>query len=128
MVAFSKGLEFISEIASDVPDTLIGDPRRIRQILVNLVSNAIKFTSEGIVLVRMHRPDATHWAFFVSDTGRGIPAETQNYIFDPFRQVDSFRAVRGLHLDVYQALRRRRWDCPRDRGRPAPARRPDTAQ
>lgn len=85
----AKGLELTSHIASDVPATLSGDPRRLLQILTNLVGNAIKFTEQGGVHVRLYLPDKAHWALEVSDTGPGIPEEAQDYVFDPFRLVDS---------------------------------------
>jgi len=87
-LAQEKGLELVCHIDDDVPATLSGDPQRLYQILSNLVGNAIKFTEEGTVHVRVYRPDGVNWALQVSDTGSGIPAEAQEYIFDPFRQVD----------------------------------------
>ncbi|HXV42786.1 MAG TPA: HAMP domain-containing sensor histidine kinase [Anaerolineae bacterium] len=87
-LAQAKGLTLTTEIAADVPATLWGDPHRIQQILINLVSNAIKFTEQGAVRMRLYQPDANHWALQVSDTGPGIPSEAQIYIFEPFRQVD----------------------------------------
>ena len=88
VLAQAKGLELTSRIADDVPATLSGDRQRLHQVLVNLVSNAIRFTEQGAVHVRAYRPDASHWALEVSDTGRGIPAEAQARIFDAFRQAD----------------------------------------
>jgi signal transduction histidine kinase len=75
-------------IASEVPVILSGDEGRLQQILVNLVSNAIKFTQAGAVQVHIYCPDAAHWAMQVTDTGPGIPGEAHEYIFEPFRQVD----------------------------------------
>lgn len=86
--AQAKGLTLTVEIADNLPDTLPGDRQRIRQVLLNLVSNAIKFTKQGAVQVLMYRSNETHWILQISDTGCGIPPEAQNYIFDPFRQVD----------------------------------------
>lgn len=88
MMARAKGLKLTSHVASDVPATLHGDRQRLYQVLVNLVSNAIKFTDEGMIHVRVYKPDKTHWALAVSDTGRGIPAEVQPRIFEPFQQVE----------------------------------------
>jgi signal transduction histidine kinase len=88
VLAQAKGLELTSHVADDVPTTLSGDRQRLHQILINLVSNAIKFTEQGTVRVRAYRPDAAHWALEVSDTGCGISPEAQSYIFDPFGQVD----------------------------------------
>ena len=86
--ADAKGLELIFDIADGVPDALVGDPRRLRQILVNLVGNAVKFTERGHVLVRVE-PDAETYGgvrlrFDVADTGVGIPAAQLTRLFEPF--------------------------------------------
>jgi signal transduction histidine kinase len=96
ILAQAKGLSLTTKIAADMPATLWGDPGRVQQILVNLVSNAIKFTQTGIVEVCLYRPDPDHWALQVSDTGSGIPDEAQAYIFEPFQQVDG--SVTRLHM------------------------------
>lgn len=106
--AHTKGLTLITDIGPDVPLTVTGDPDRVQQILANLVSNAIKFTTDGTVHVRLFRPDPKHWALQVSDTGIGIPAEEQPYIFEPFRQVDgggkSDTSGAGLGLSIVKQL------------------------
>ena len=88
-----KGLELLCDIAPDVPQFVSGDSTRLRQILLNLVSNAIKFTDSGEVAlsVAVEREDseARILCFCVSDTGLGIPAEKQESIFSPFTQADS---------------------------------------
>jgi two-component system sensor histidine kinase BarA len=88
--AHAKGLELVVLFYSDVPDQLMGDSARIRQILINLVSNAIKFTSSGEVIIRVMLEDATEqqctFSFSVSDTGAGIPKEQQPTLFDAFNQ------------------------------------------
>ncbi|HXW01360.1 MAG TPA: ATP-binding protein, partial [Anaerolineae bacterium] len=108
VLARAKGLSLTSDIAADVPSALWGDTARLQQILVNLVSNAIKFTSVGGVRVRLYRPDTGYWALQVSDTGSGIPAEAQAYIFEPFRQVDGSitraHAGTGLGLSIVKQL------------------------
>jgi len=108
VLAQTKGLKLTSQIADDVPTTLFGDRQRLHQILVNLVSNAIKFTEQGTVRVRGYRPDATHWALEVSDTGYGIPAEAQAHIFEPFRQADDSLTREytgaGLGLSIVKQL------------------------
>jgi two-component system, sensor histidine kinase and response regulator len=90
--AHAKGLELTCEIPPDVPDALEGDPGRLRQVVVNLVGNAIKFTESGEVAARVElvRRDATGIVlrFSVTDTGIGIPLGKQAAIFEPFEQAD----------------------------------------
>ena len=91
--ANAKGLELVSDIAVDVPVGVMGDPGRLRQILLNIIGNAIKFTERGEVVVRVacantdDRPATVH--FSVSDSGIGIPLDKQQTIFDAFSQEDS---------------------------------------
>ncbi|MBC8354441.1 MAG: response regulator [Planctomycetes bacterium] len=91
--ASSKGLELACRIAPELPDTLLGDPGRLRQIIVNLAGNSIKFTSQGEVLIEVtaasSRDDETTLQFSVRDTGIGIPAEKQESIFEAFSQADT---------------------------------------
>jgi CheY-like chemotaxis protein len=86
-------LKLVSEIQSDLPDTLIGDPVRLQQIVINLVGNAIKFTEEGEISIRVHlktqKDDQVVLQVAVSDTGIGIPEEKQAQIFQAFSQADS---------------------------------------
>ncbi|PYT05004.1 MAG: hybrid sensor histidine kinase/response regulator, partial [Acidobacteria bacterium] len=90
--AHEKNLELSFDISSDVPDALIGDAGRLRQVIVNLAGNAIKFTKEGEVIVRIEtiaisgNEISLHVA--VTDTGIGIPEEKQKLIFDAFTQAD----------------------------------------
>ncbi len=88
-----KGLELVCNILPDVPDSLIGDPDRLRQILLNLVDNAIKFTEAGDVIVHVRTDPAPAaralLCFSITDTGIGIPAEKQQMIFEAFSQADS---------------------------------------
>jgi signal transduction histidine kinase len=85
-------LEFDYEVRPEVPEALLGDPGRIRQILVNLVGNAIKFTEHGEIFVRVEEPSPASTTstlhFTVRDTGIGIPVEKQEKIFDAFSQSD----------------------------------------
>jgi len=91
--ARQKGLALGCEVAPDVPKLLRGDPTRLRQVLVNLAGNAIKFTSQGRVTIRVEADDsAADYAvihFAVTDTGIGISEEKQRLIFDAFTQADS---------------------------------------
>ena len=97
-----------SEIDPNLPDTLNGDTARLQQILLNLVSNAVKFTEQGSIRVRLFRPDENQWGIVVSDTGEGIPQSEIPHIFDTFRQVDG-AATRvhggfGLGLSIVKQL------------------------
>lgn len=88
--ASDKNLSLISEMDDSLPEILIGDGARLQQILVNLVSNALKFTDRGEVCVRLlHLPEIRRWGIEVTDTGRGIPPSELPHIFETFRQVDS---------------------------------------
>lgn len=107
-VAVEKGLLLTFEVEPDLPDYLWGDVRRLQQILMNLVSNAIKFTPRGGVTVRIYRSGPETWVLEVSDTGPGIPAEAHSYIFEPFRQVEGAPVRRqggsGLGLAIVKHL------------------------
>jgi PAS domain S-box-containing protein len=106
--AHRKGLELILRIAPDVPDALVGDPLRLRQVVVNLVGNGIKFTDAGEVLLDVkqvgHTGSAAKLQFCVTDTGIGIPEEKLSHIFDAFEQVDTSTTRRfggtGLGLSI----------------------------
>ena len=109
--AADKGLEYRCEVAPGVPERAIGDQRRIRQILINLLGNAVKFTSRGSVILRVSSAsDAGRPAldFSVEDTGPGIPPETVGLLFKPFTQADSTLAREfegtGLGLAISQRL------------------------
>jgi CheY-like chemotaxis protein len=91
--AHEKGLELLCDVASEIPAVMTGDPTRLRQILLNLVGNAIKFTSEGEVSLAVQREERGEhgWMvrFTISDTGIGIPESQLTRIFEPFSQADS---------------------------------------
>ena len=86
--AHEKGLELALRIAPEIPTALVGDPARLRQVLINLIGNAIKFTEQGEVIVRVERDpeDAAAGAlrFAVCDTGIGVPEESRELIFAPY--------------------------------------------
>jgi PAS domain S-box-containing protein len=90
--ADQKGLELVADIPSDVPDHFVGDSMRLRQILINLTANAIKFTERGEVVVSVNSQSIINGEgelhFSVSDTGIGIPQEKQAAIFEAFAQAD----------------------------------------
>jgi light-regulated signal transduction histidine kinase (bacteriophytochrome)/DNA-binding response OmpR family regulator len=93
VAAGKKGLELLCDIAPEVPEVVLGDSGRLRQIVLNLVGNAIKFTAHGEVALKVEvereENEMRIVRFIVSDTGMGIPAEKQQSIFSPFTQADS---------------------------------------
>src|ERR1035437_10166827 len=110
--AHEKSLELNYQVRPDVPEALVGDPGALRQIIANLVGNAIKFTEQGEVNVRVEREseeerrECLH--FRVQDTGIGIPVESQTRIFEAFAQADSSTTRRyggtGLGLTISRRL------------------------
>ena len=110
--AAAKGLELAYTLAGDLPRTLLGDAGRIRQILVNLVGNAVKFTERGGIRLllgeRARRGDAVDLAIQVRDTGIGIPAAYGERIFEAFQQLPGQDAAQyggtGLGLAICARL------------------------
>jgi CheY-like chemotaxis protein/HPt (histidine-containing phosphotransfer) domain-containing protein len=110
--AHEKGLELVSAVAADVPDELVGDAGRLRQILLNLVGNAVKFTERGEIVVRVDGASeagkGVELHVTVSDTGIGIPIAKRDIIFDAFTQADSSTTRRyggtGLGLAITKRL------------------------
>ncbi len=110
--AAQKDLELAHQIRTDVPDALLGDSSRLRQVMVNLVGNAIKFTERGEVVTRVAveaaGDDRVCLHFTVTDTGIGIPPEKQQVVFDPFVQADGSTTRRhggtGLGLAISTRL------------------------
>jgi predicted ATPase/signal transduction histidine kinase/CheY-like chemotaxis protein/HPt (histidine-containing phosphotransfer) domain-containing protein len=110
--AFSKGIELVSSIPSDISTRLRGDPGRLRQILINLIGNAIKFTESGEVVVRVAKESEsetdTVLKFYVHDTGIGISAEAQARLFEAFSQADHSATRKyggsGLGLTIAKRL------------------------
>jgi len=106
--ASDKGLKLTSEIDDFLPEAFSGDAARLQQILVNLVNNAVKFTEQGSVHVKLFYPGQYKWGIEVTDTGHGIPESELSYIFDTFRQVEG-TATRvhggfGLGLSIVKQL------------------------
>ncbi len=111
--AAERGLEILIDIAPDVPDALIGDPGRLRQVLLNLIGNAIKFTERGEVCLRIANTgddenQRCHLRIAVIDTGIGIPLDQQEKIFDAFGQADASVTRRfggtGLGLTISREI------------------------
>jgi two-component system sensor histidine kinase/response regulator len=115
--AHAKGLELIYDVHPEIPEGLLGDPGRVRQILINLIGNAVKFTEKGEILVKVveeqpadrhEAPDSTCLHFAVKDTGLGIPAGKQKKIFEAFSQADSSTTRKyggtGLGLTICSRL------------------------
>ena len=110
--AEQKQLELICHVLPDVPSVALGDPGRLRQVLVNLIGNAIKFTERGQILVQVELvsqgADAMELHYFVSDSGIGISKDKQDEVFQPFRQADGSTTRRfggtGLGLAISSTL------------------------
>jgi signal transduction histidine kinase len=109
--ARAKGIELLYVYAADLPSVVSGDPRRLRQILLNLASNAVKFTDQGTVEIIVSRAEGgseNTVRFEIVDTGIGIPATDQHHLFEPFVQVDGSDTRRhggtGLGLAISAQL------------------------
>jgi len=110
--AHQKGLELVCQIGSEVPELVVGDPTRLRQVVVNLLGNAIKFTEQGEVVLQVEiesrGKDFAALHFIVADTGIGIPAHKQRLIFEAFTQVDGSTTRKfggtGLGLTISSRL------------------------
>ena len=110
--AHEKGLELVAEVPAQVPDTVLGDPGRLRQILINLLGNAVKFTRKGAITLTVAVDAAAGGGLElhaqIADTGIGIPKEAQEGIFQPFAQADGSHARRfggtGLGLTITRQL------------------------
>jgi signal transduction histidine kinase/CheY-like chemotaxis protein/HAMP domain-containing protein len=110
--AAEKGLELVFDVDPNVPLALIGDPLRLSQVLINLASNALKFTEEGEIIISCHVQETNHknvtLQFTVKDTGIGLSTEQQHKLFQPFTQADTSVARRyggtGLGLAIARQL------------------------
>lgn len=100
--ARKKGLKLTSRIVPGMPERFKGDPQRLRQVLFNLLGNAVKFTQRGEVSLKASRPEPQTLLFSVSDSGIGIPEEKREAIFEPFSQADasSTRKFGGVGLGL----------------------------
>jgi signal transduction histidine kinase len=108
-LANRRKLRLMVEMAPDMPAVLLGDEKRLGQVLINLTTNAIKFTDAGgTVGVRLYQLDAEHYAIQVSDSGAGIPPEEQAKIFEPFQRGSTLATQRqsgtGLGLSIVKDL------------------------
>ncbi|MBK9781018.1 MAG: PAS domain-containing protein [Anaerolineales bacterium] len=108
VLAESKNLAFNFNIADTMPIAIVGDSQRLKQILVNLISNAIKFTETGGITVTVSATSKAEWIMQVTDTGPGIPSESLNTVFEPFKQLaDANKTLRkgyGLGLSITRQL------------------------
>ncbi|HLG45818.1 MAG TPA: ATP-binding protein [Reyranella sp.] len=106
--AATKGLKLAAYVAADVPERVMGDPLRLRQILFNLLGNALKFTEKGSVRVSLERAGETELCIKVADTGIGLTEEQRERLFQPFVQADSTTTRRfggtGLGLSIVRRL------------------------
>ncbi len=106
--ALKKNLSLSFDIDPNLPTSLQGDPYWLKQILLNLVNNALKFTEAGGVYVYLSKADESHWAVEVRDTGIGIPAEAQSRIFEAFEQAENATQAKasgsGLGLSIVREL------------------------
>ena len=110
--AHEKGLELLCEVAPDVPEMVRGDAGRLRQVTINLVGNAIKFTKQGEVVLRVNTEtqegQEVRLHFTVTDTGMGVPKDKQASIFEPFTQADASTTRKfggtGLGLTISSRL------------------------
>ncbi|HEV1991451.1 MAG TPA: response regulator [Candidatus Dormibacteraeota bacterium] len=110
--ATNKGIELVLDVDPEVPEVVIGDPGRLRQVLINLIANAVKFTDSGEVVVRVSRHNSSGPGlaiqFEVSDTGIGLSKEEQAKVFSTYAQIDSSTTRKhggtGLGLAIARML------------------------
>lgn len=110
--AAEKGIDLLYEIDSDIPPYISGDSHRVRQVLLNLISNSMKFTDKGEIFLNVRllstKEDTMQLAFSIHDTGIGIPQDKLSHLFKPFSQVDSSTTRRyggtGLGLVISERL------------------------
>ncbi len=100
LAAKKKGIGFETIIDKSLPEEICADSYWLKQILYNLVNNAVKFTAQGNVTVRLYPVDETHWAMQVADSGIGISEQTRQVIYEPFRQGERTDIVDGSGLGL----------------------------
>jgi len=107
-IASDKGIGLITELDNAMPPTVIGDAQRIQQIMVNLTNNAVKFSENGSVHVKVFPYEKNKWRIQTVDTGKGIPDDALDYIFESFRQVEGASTRQhggvGLGLSIVKQL------------------------
>ncbi len=108
-IVSDKGLGLITELDPSMPADIMGDPQRLQQIMVNLTNNAVKFTTQGTIQVKVYPyDDGKSWRIQTVDTGSGIPEEAKEYIFESFRQVEGASTRQhggvGLGLSIVKQL------------------------
>jgi signal transduction histidine kinase len=108
-LASDKGIAFSTELDQSMPPVMMGDPQRLQQIMINLANNAVKFTDQGSVRVKVHPcDDGKNWQIQVIDTGKGIPEDATESIFEAFRQLESVSTREqggfGLGLSIVKQL------------------------
>ncbi len=110
--AHQKGLKLVCQIPRDLPETVVGDPARLKQVLINLIGNSVKFAAQGEIIVRVEIESKTDshvlFHFSVADSGIGIPLDKQKLIFEAFTQSDSSTTRQyggtGLGLSISSRL------------------------
>ena len=106
--AYKKGLEYACIIQEDLHTTVIGDPNRLRQIIINLINNAIKFTDNGEVTISVNMQSENTFHFAIQDTGKGIAQDRLKQLFKPYSQLDASTARKyggtGLGLSISKQL------------------------
>jgi CheY-like chemotaxis protein len=106
--AFTKGLELVTDVDYTLPQLVIGDPTRVQQILLNIIKNAVKFTTKGYIHIELSRYDSRTVLFTVTDTGIGIPEDKRKKLFTDFYQADTSTTRKyggtGLGLAICKGL------------------------
>lgn len=106
--AFNKNIDIVTDVDYTIPPLVMGDPTRVKQILLNIIKNAIKFTSQGYIHVELSNKDNNELLFEITDTGIGIPSQKMEKIFSSFYQADASTSRKyggtGLGLAICKAL------------------------